>query len=154
MKILLIFASVLFFGTVHLADCQVNENTIVDRYILRQAKSQNCVEYGDARRTLRGDINGDDRADVVVLYTLEGCGGGLNWARILAVFLRKGSSIQYAAHAGVGAKGFRAVDLISISGGRINLDTMSYRSNDPACCPSRKGKAKYVFSIGRLREIK
>ena len=134
----------------------INENVIIDRTISRLAKGLNCLEaeYTNGRPTLRGDVNGDGTADVVVLYTVEGCQGGMNWAQGLVVFLRKGRSIQYAAEANVGAKGIRAVDLKSISGGRINLDTMGYRSNDGACCPSRKGKAKYVFSNGKLREVK
>jgi hypothetical protein len=145
----------LTIGTVQLAYSQADENAIIDRYISRQAKSGGCEEYQDARKTLRGDVNGDGTVDVVVLYSLEGCGGGgNNWAQSLAVFLKKEKSIRYAAHAVVGGKLNRSVDLMSISGGRINLDTTGYKSNDPACCPSRKGKTKYVFSRGKLREVK
>jgi len=145
---------VLTVGSVQLAYSQANPDAIIDSYISRQAEKQDCVEYQEARKILRGDINGDGKADVVVIYTLEGCGGGINWARILAVFLRKGQNVQFGAETAAGAKGVRAVDLESISGGKINLETMGYRANDPACCPSRKGKTKYAFSKGKLREIK
>lgn len=133
----------------------INENAIIDRHISREAKRSNCGAPTEYRTTVRGDVNGDGTADTVVLYTLEECDGAINWAQSLAVFLRKGRSIQFAAVAnGAGAKGIRAVHLISISGGRINLDTMGYRSDDPACCPSLKGKTKYIFSNGKLREVK
>jgi len=144
----------LTIGSVQLVYSQARETAIIDRHISRQAKSQSCEEFPDARKTLRGDVNGDHIADIVVLYTLEGCDGANNYSQSLAVFLRKGRAIQYATDAAVGGKLDRNVDLMSISGGRINLDTMGYRSNDPACCPSRKGKTKYVFSKGKLREIK
>ena len=141
-------------GSVQLAHSQASENAIIDRHISREAKRYNCEEPKEYRKTLHGDVNGDDKSDVVVLYTVEGCEGGLNWAQSLAVFLRKGRSIQFAAEANVGAKGILAVDLKSISAGRINLDTRGYRPNDGACCPSRRGKTKYVFSNGQLREVK
>jgi hypothetical protein len=146
----------LMIGSVQLAYSQANEDAIINRFISRHANSDGCLEaeYTDGRPTLHGDINGDGAADVVVLYTVEGCGGGNGFSQDLVIFLRKGRTIQYAASATVGWKGVRSVGLMSISGGRINLDTMSYRPNDPLCCPSRKGKTKYVFSKGKLREVK
>lgn len=154
MKTLSILVSVFVLGSVQLAFSQASESSIIDRFISRQAKSDGCEAPTEYRTTLRGDVNGDGTADMVILYTLEGCGGGINWAQHLAVFLGKGNNIQHAARATVGWKSNRSVTLMSISGGRINLDTMGYRANDPACCPSREGKTKYAFSNGKLREIK
>jgi hypothetical protein len=144
----------LTIGIVQLAYSQTNETAIIDRHISRQAKRFNCAAPREYRKTLRGDVNGDHTADIVVLYTLEGCDGANNYSQSLAVFLRKGRSVQYATDAVVGGKLNRNIDLMSISAGRINLNTMGYRSKDPACCPSRKGKTKYVFSNGKLREVK
>ncbi len=134
----------------------INEKAIIDRYISRQEKrcGGEKTEYTAGLPTVYGDVNGDGKSDVVVLYFVEGCGGGMNWAQGLVVFLRKGKSIQFAAEANAGAKGIRASELKSISGGSINLDTMSYRPDDGACCPSGPGKTKYVFSNGKLREVK
>jgi hypothetical protein len=144
----------LTIGSVQLAYSQANETAIINRHISREAKRYNCEAPKEYRKMLRGDVNGDRTADIVVLYTLEGCNGANNYSQSLAVFLRKGRSIQYAADEVVGGKLNRSVDLLSISRGRINLDIKSYRSNDPACCPSRKGKTRYVFSNGKLREVK
>lgn len=155
MKTLFILAIVML-GSVHLAYSQANENAIINRYISRQEKrcGGEKTEYTHGLPTLHGDVNGDGKSDVVVLYFVEGCGGGMNWAQGLVVFLRKGRSIQFAAEANVGAKGIRASELKSISEGRINLDTMGYRKDDGACCPSKPGKTKYIFSKGKLREVK
>lgn len=45
-------------------------------------------EYGEVREFFIGDINLDGVPDVVVLYTIEGVGGGNNWSRniLLLVF--------------------------------------------------------------------
>lgn len=133
---------------------QAGENAIVNSYISRQAKKADAEEYAEARKILHGDVNGDKKADLVVLYTLEGFGGGNSYAQYLAVFLGKGSTFQYAANSVVGGKLNRNVELMSISGGKINLETMGYTKDDAACCPSHKGKTRFVFVGGNLKESK
>lgn len=145
----------LTFCCVQAVYSQADENAVIDRHISSREKSGDCDEYTEGRKTLRGDVNGDGSADVVVLFTLEGCGGGgNNSAQWLAVFVRKGKKIQYTAEDGIGSTTDRSVELVSIVGGKINLNTLSYRPNDAACCPSRKGKTKYVFANRKLRELK
>lgn len=133
---------------------QTAADAIVNSYISRQAKKAGADEYAQARKILHGDVNGDRKADLIVLYSLEGFGGGNSYAQYLAVFLGKGSTFRYAANVVVGGKLNRNVELISISAGKIDLDTMGYAKDDAACCPSKKGKTLYVFSNGKLREIK
>jgi hypothetical protein len=99
-------------------------------------------------------VNGDGKEDIVVLYTLEGFGGGNNYSQYLAVFLASGSTFRHAADTVVGGKRVRDVDLTSITGSTINLDTKEYRKNDPACCPSRAAKARYHLVGAKLTEIK
>lgn len=133
---------------------QTDENAIVNSFISRQAKKAAAEEYQDARKILHGDVNGDGKADLVVLYSLEGFGNGNGYAQYLAVFLRKGKTFQYATNSVVGGKLNRNVELTSISAGKINLDTMGYTKDDAACCPSKKGKTRFVFASGKLKESK
>lgn len=139
---------------VTIALSQTNENAAIDSFITRRAKAEKAEEYSEARKVVRGDVNGDRRVDVTVLYTLEGFNGGNSHAQYLAIFLGGGKTFRNAANAPVGGKLNRSVDLVSVTAGKINLDTLGYRSDDPACCPTRKGKTHYIFTNGKLKEVK
>jgi hypothetical protein len=128
---------------------QTSENEI-DRFIARQAVRENGEEYKEARKVVSGDLNRDGKPDRVVLYTLEGFNGTNNYLRYLAVFLFDGKSFKHASHLVVGGKYFRGVELRSVSGSTINLETMEYRKSDPACCPSRRSRMRYIFRGNRL----
>ena len=104
---------------------------------------------------MRGDINHDGKEDVVVLYSLEGFSGGTNlWIQYLAIFTNRGGKLVYAAHQSVGGKNQRTLLLKSIAKNRINFDTQEYLGQDASCCPSGKGQATFIFSSGKLKEIK
>jgi hypothetical protein len=122
----------------------------IDRFIARQAERENGEEYKEARKVVSADLNRDGKLDRVVLYTLEGFNGTNNYHQYLAVFLFDGKSYKHASHVVVGGKFFRGVGLRSVSGSTINLDTMEFRKSDPACCPSRPSKMRYVFRRNRL----
>lgn len=146
--------SVLALGGFESVFTQMNETAIINKFIAKQAKDERAEEYPDARKVLRGDINGDKKTDLVILYTLEGFNGSNNYLQYLAVFLGTGKSFRYAAKEVVGGHAGRNIELKSIINRRINLNTMDPRRNDPACCPSKPGKTRYVFRNGKLREVK
>ena len=126
---------------------------LVDRFIARQEKREKAVEYRDARKILRGDVNRDGKEDIVVLYSLEGFFGGTNlWIQYLAVFTNRGNKLVYATHQSIGGKNQRGLLLKSIAKNRIYLDTKEYLRQDASCCPSGKGHASFTFSNGRLKE--
>jgi hypothetical protein len=58
----------------------------------------------------------------------------------------------YTAHAPVGGKNHRDVDLTSITNGLINLATVNYAPKDPSCCPTIKGRTTYALVGRALRE--
>lgn len=151
------FVLLVVFTIIGGADFGYSQNTrysVVENFISRQAKEAEAEEYEEARKILRGDINRDGKMDLVVLYTLEGFGGGNMYSQYLAVFLAKGRNFRFAADDVVGGKLHRNMTLKSVAGGRINFDTMEYRKSDGACCPSRKGKASYILTKGKLKELK
>ncbi len=127
---------------------------VVDGFIERQAKKLSAEEYAEAREIVRGDMNGDGKADLVVLYTLEGFGGGNAYRQYLAIFLAERSSFRYATQTAVGGKLFRLVSSMSVFTRRVNLDTKEYRKNDAACCPGKGGKTSYSLKNGKLIERK
>jgi hypothetical protein len=133
---------------------QNNEDKIVNKFIANQAKHEKAVEYKEARKVLRSDLNRDGKDEVVVLYTLESFGGTNLWVQYLAIFTNRSNKIIYAAHRSVGRKNERILELQSVAKGQINFDTKEYLRQDASCCPSGKGHARFTFNNGNLKEIK
>ena len=110
------------------------------------------TEYPDARTFCFGDIDGDDKEDIAVLYEIESFCCGNNDQVYLAVFLRKGSKFELAASEKVGGQGERGVHFDTIEDGKILLKTDEYLPDEPMCCPSGKGTTAYSLKDGKLVE--
>ena len=128
-------------------------DVVITDFLARQAEKEGAEEYGEARKVIAGDLNGDRREDAVVLYTLEGFDGSNLYVQYLAVFVRRGAGLRYMTHLAVGGKDRRSLELEGVSGGKILLKTEEYRPGDASCCPSKKGRARFVLSRGKLREL-
>jgi len=152
MKRLLILVIVLFTPSPAFPT-QNQDLTVVDQFISKQAKQEDGEEYADARKMLAGDLNRDGVADLAVLYTIEGQNGTNNYLQYLAVFIGTKGKLVPAAHTVVGGKLNRNVELQSIHNNVIHCKTLSYRANDPASTPSRKGTARFVLVRRRLKEL-
>jgi len=108
----------------------------------------NVQEFVGGRKTLRGDVTGDGREDLVVLFTLE---RGDLWVQYLAAISSAGTPL---ATAEVARKGGRAVDLDRTEGTLIQLTTKKYAPGDAACCPSLLARATYALKGRHLKELK
>src|SRR5882724_7851716 len=141
MKRLLILAlPVIVLSTPSLAfPSQIPDTTLIDHFIEKQATQENGEEYKDARKMLLGDLNRDGVPDFAVLYTIESQNGTNNYLQYLAVFIRAKGKLVPVAHTVVGGRLNRNVELQSIHNNVIHFKTLSYRANDPASTPSRKG---------------
>jgi len=133
---------------------QDSDTDVIDKFISSQAARLAGEEYGEARKVMAGDLNHDGIPDLAILYTIEGMGGGNNHVQYLAVFARAKGRLVYVTHAAIGGKLRRSVDLTSIRNNVIFFQTLAYRANDPSCCPSRKGTAKFVLIGKKLKEIR
>ncbi len=136
------------------ASAQDQDKAAIDKFILNQATREHGEEYPDARKVVSGDLNGDGAPETVVLYTIEGQNGTNNHIQYLAVFKRVNGQLVPMTHVDVGSKSYRDVELDSITNGVINLTTMRYGKNDPACCPSLKGKAWFRLVKGTLQVVR
>jgi hypothetical protein len=125
----------------------------VNLFIREQAKKLRGSEYLEARKIVRGDLDGNGSQDLAVQYTIEGMKGSNNYTFFLAVFLNQNGRYTYQTHREIGGKNNRDVTLKSIENGKILLDTMEYLPSDPSCCPSKKATAQFVLADGKLKEI-
>lgn len=147
-------AAVLISLCASVAAAQNADKAAIDKFISAQAKREQGEEYPDARKVVTGDLDKDGVPETVVLYTIEGQNGSNNHVQYLAVFTRANRQLVLLTHTSIGSKSYRDVELDSISNGLINLTTMGYAKNDPACCPTLKGKASYQLARGRLMVVK
>ena len=105
-------------------------------------------EFVEGRKSMRGDVTGDGREDLIVLFTLE---RGDLWVQYLTAISSAGAPL---ATAEVARKGVRAVDLDRTEGTLIQLTTRRYAPEDPACCPSLLDRATYALRGRHFKELK
>lgn len=127
---------------------------VIDKYIAGVAKVSDGEEYKEAEKVLYGDIDGDGDEDAVAQFTIEGMGGGNNYAFYLAVFKNDGGKLTAVTDEVAGGKLNRNIELTKIEKGIIYLDTKEYAADDGACCPSIEGKTSYVLEGKKLVEKK
>lgn len=133
------------------ASLSAAESKAVKAFIEGQAKQRTrggdiVEEFLGGRRTSRGDLDGDGKADLVVLFTLE---QGNVWTQFLSVF---GSANKPLATMRVGGKGQREVELRQVTDGRVELATKNYGPSDALCCPSMVGHSWLVLHGDSLEE--
>jgi hypothetical protein len=126
----------------------------IDRWIVTHAERSKGAEHRNSRRAVVGDLDGDGRSDVAVLYTIEGAQGHDFALRYLAVFRRGASGLDYETHLLVGGKGIREVNRAAILAGTVVLETLEYQPKDAVCCPSKSARWRYRLREGRLVEVK
>lgn len=122
----------------------------IGRWIAAHAKKMHGAELADARYAVRGDIDGDGRSDVAVLYTLRGRGRDDRLLRFLAVFRGGQRSLEYRAHILVGGKGIREVNRATILQRTVEIEALEYRTGDAACCPTQFVKRRYRLNGHKL----
>jgi len=149
-----VLAAVLVSLSLPVASAQDTDKAAIDKFIAGQATRAHGEEYPDARKVVTGDLDADGVAETVVLYTIEGQDGSNNHIQYLAVFTRANRQLVHLTHTSIGSKSYRDVELDSITNRLINLTTMGYAKNDPACCPTLKGKAWYKLALGKLVAVK
>jgi hypothetical protein len=123
---------------------------VIDRFLSRQIAGTGGEEYREARKTAAGDLNRDGRADVAVLYTIEGMGGSNNYVQHLAVFARIKGRLVPVAHTAVGGKGDRLIELQAIKKGVILCKTLdAATASDPSRHTDRKPTTIRFVLVGR-----
>ena len=135
---------------------KLNAKSAITKHIKKEAKSSDAVESSANRKIVFGDLDSDGDTDAVVLYGLEGFGGGMDWNQNLAVFLNKKGLFSFLVEEVVGGKyEGRIVTLPNIKNGRIGLDSYSCGETNPNLCENPKKKRVYFSLINsKLKEGK
>ena len=111
--------------------------TWIQRYAVSQTSNGIAPTYYPGG-TMMAEGRLGSQAAAVVVFTLEGAGGGNNYSQYLAVFWKHGNQYVYCCSRHVGGKGIRSVERVSLPGASIRLGGKDYvPGKDPMCCPSR-----------------
>lgn len=98
----------------------------------------------------RLDLDGDDGDELAVFFTLEGFGGGNNYARYLAVY-RYVEPVWFASTVmRVGGKGSANVSgaTLRLADGVLSTEAMLADDDDGACCPSVASELSFDVGAG------
>lgn len=114
----------------------------IQRWIKSHMQTSVSEELSAARSRVVGDLDGDARNDVAVLYTLRPRKQN-NERRYLAVFTRRGDRLYYQAHVMVGGTGVAEANRAAILNKTVVVETLTFRAGDAACCPTRPAMRRY-----------
>ncbi|MGB9179857.1 MAG: hypothetical protein WCB68_11485 [Pyrinomonadaceae bacterium] len=151
--LMFVFSTILLCTPAFASPSQSQDTAVIDKFISKQATQEGGDEFEDARKIMAGDLNRDGVPDLAVLYTIEGQGGTNNYVQYLAVFIRAKGGLAPVAHTVVGGKLNRDVELQSVRNNVIFFKTLNYGPKDAACCPGRKGAARFMLVNRRLKEL-
>jgi hypothetical protein len=126
----------------------------VDQWITAFAHRIKGHETRALRQTVVGDIDGDGRPDVAVLFTIAGVRLPDDELQFVAVFHRgAGHRLTYVAHRLVGGRGIREANRVVVLDRQVVLEILAYRAGDGLCCPSRPERLRYRLRRHELVEV-
>lgn len=102
----------------------------------------------DRRLSCEGDLNGDGRSDVVVVYMIEGAGGGNDWTEWATALTAAPQGYAATNSREVGGKNVRGVESCRIAGAVVELQTKETASLNP-----RTAAVRYALRAGVLVDV-
>lgn len=127
------------------------KNKEVETFIHTIATKLGGEEYCEYRHYAESqDVDHDGRDDFLMIFTIEGSGGGNNTIQFLGIWT---SSMKLGAeplYTKVGERGERVIDSIDVVNKRIVLNAREYKKGDPMCCPSGAREISFVISAGKI----
>lgn len=129
----------------------------IQRWINTHTQRSNSDELVPARSRVVGDLDGDARHDMAVLYTLRPRAQG-GERRYLAVFQRQRESnrdgLRYHAHVLVGGSGAAEANRVTILNKTVVVEMLTHRAGDAVCCPTRPSTRRYRLAPRGLVVVK
>ena len=120
-----------------------------DAAIREHAQQDTASEYGEARRYLQMDIDGNGSTDAVVMYTLEPTNGGNYSNQYIVPFIHNGDTWEAKTRLDIMNS---ASDLADEGNGVLSYIELSQGPADADCCPSLETKRLYKWNGSVLQE--
>lgn len=113
-----------------------------DRMIASEIARDGGDEYKEGRQVKFADLNNDGIKDAVVLYTIEGQGGGNGYFQTLAAFIGDSAGWDFRGKAVVG-NGVQDIQVVDPQ--TVRLTVLSVGPEDADCCPSVQSIENYKW---------
>jgi hypothetical protein len=140
------------------------DDTEIQHWLNQHAQRANSAEVAAAHYRVVGDLDGDDRNDIAVLYTLRKRSGQRGESRYLAVFRRHASSdgrtderrgvLRYHAHVLVSGPGAGEATRATILQRSVVVEMLTFRTGDAACCPTHPATRRYRLTARGLTLVR
>lgn len=133
------------------AAAAVRDEAAIQQWLDQHARRTQSVEVPAARLRVVGDLDGDGRSDVAVLYTLRSRAARGGESRYLAAFRRQREAAQHAhpdalryhAHVLVSGPGAGEANRITILKQAVVVEMLTFAPGDAPCCPTRPTRRRY-----------
>lgn len=129
------------------------DESAVDQAIQIAASAVSGEEYRDARHSASGDIDGDGRSDLAVVFTVEVASANTAMQNLAAFVRQQDGGLRFAGSTVVGAQGGASVGRVAIDQGSVVLTTLTLGPNDPDCCPSIETSTRFTLAEGSLKQM-
>ena len=125
--------------------------TTIETHIQQEIARDGGAEYAEARVVQELDLNADGAQDALVLYSIEGQGGGNSAVQTLAVFHSEEGG--YALRASTVVNG-SATGVKLLAPQTIAVSSLTLGPDDPMCCPSVESLQKFSWNGQELVELR
>jgi hypothetical protein len=126
----------------------------IQRWLHQHAQRTQSVEVAGARQRVVGDLDGDRRDDVAVLYLLKPRAARRGDSRYLAVFKRQRDGVRYHGHALVSGPGAGEANRATILERSVVVEMLTFKPGDAVCCPTRATTRRYRLAPRGLTLVK
>ena len=123
----------------------------IEAHIQQEIARDGGAEYAEARVVQEVDLDADGAQDALVLYSIEGQGGGNSAFQTLAIFHSEAGG--YALRASTVVDG-SATGVKLLAPQTIAVSSLTLGPDDPMCCPSVESLQKFSWNGQQLVEIR